>query len=111
MASAAGVAAKNARPPLALEKCHAYRDGMFTSHFIRAALLLAAAGLLSRFMFQHFETRWQILIFAGIVAAYQLALRPAFGLRVSLPSMLLDLVVVTAAIVAMKFAIEGRVWP
>jgi hypothetical protein len=41
---------------------------VFTSHFIRAALLLFAAALLSLFTIRQFETRWQILIFWGIVA-------------------------------------------
>jgi predicted cobalt transporter CbtA len=84
---------------------------VFTSHYIQAALLLFAAGLLSRFTFQLFETRWQIMIFWGIVAGYQLALRPALGLRVSLPSMAVDLLAVTIAIVMMKVALEGHVWP
>jgi len=83
----------------------------FTSHFIRVAIVVGAAGLLSRFTFRHFETRWQILIFWGAVVAYQLALRPAFGKRISIPSTVLDLIIVTIAIVAMKVAIEGQVWP
>ena len=84
------------------------RPSMFTRHAFRVAALFVAAGLLSRFTFRLFETRWQILIFWGLVALYQLVLRPAFGRRVSPASMVLDLVAVTAAIIAMKFAIEGH---
>lgn len=97
--------------PVASECLNGYRGEVFTSHFIRAAMLLAIASILSRLTFRHFETRWQILIFWGIVLAYQLALRPAFGRRISLPSTALDLLVVTVAIIAVKLAIEGRVWP
>jgi predicted cobalt transporter CbtA len=96
---------------VASECRNGYRREVFTSHFIRAAILLAGASVLSRLTFRHFETRWQILIFWGIVIAYQLALRPAFGRRISLPSTALDLLVVTVAIIGVKVAIEGRVWP
>lgn len=81
---------------------------MFTHHAFRVAAVFVAAGLLSRFTFRHFETRWQIVIFWGLVALYQLICRPAFGRRISLASMGLDLVAVTVAIIAMKVAIEGR---
>jgi hypothetical protein len=84
---------------------------MFTSHFVRAAILLGTAGLLSRFTFRLVETRLQIVLFWGIVVIYQLVLRPAFGRRISAPSIVLDLVVVSVAIVGVKVAIEGRVWP
>lgn len=81
---------------------------MFTHHALRIALLFMGAGLLSRFAFQKFETRWQIVIFCALAALYQLVLRPAFGRQVSLASMGLDLIAVAAAIVAMKVAIEGH---
>jgi len=81
---------------------------VFTRHAFRVAILFMAAGLLSRFTFRLFQTRWQILIFWALIVAYQLILRPALGRRVSLASMALDLLAVTAAIVAMKVAIEGQ---
>ena len=81
---------------------------MLTRHAFRVAIVFVAAGLLSRYMFQRFETRWQIVIFWGLVATYQLVLRPAFQRRVSLASTALDFVAVTVAIVVMKVAIEGK---
>lgn len=81
---------------------------MLTRHAFRVAILFGGAGLLSRFVFRHFETRWQIVIFWALVAAYQLGVRPALGRRVSLGSLALDVTAVTAAIVVMKVAIEGR---
>ena len=81
---------------------------MFTSYVVRAAILLAAAGILSRLTFRHFETRWQILIFWAVAAGYQLVLRPVMGRRVSAASLALDIGCVTLAIVATKVAIEGR---
>ena len=84
---------------------------MLTSHYLRAAILLGAAALLSRLTFRLVETRLQILIFWGLVAVYQLVLRPAFGRRVSMASLGLDLLVVSIATIGTKLAIEGRVWP
>jgi hypothetical protein len=85
-----------------------YGHKMFTTHALRAAILFTAAGLLSRFTFRTFETRWQIVIFWGAVAVYQLALRPLFGKQISPLSTGLDLVCVTIAIIAMKIMIEGQ---
>jgi len=84
---------------------------MLTSHYLRAAILLGAAALLSRLTFRLVETRLQILIFWGLVAVYQLVLRPAFGRRISVASLGLDLLVVSIATIGTKLAIEGRVWP
>jgi hypothetical protein len=81
---------------------------MFTTHALRAAILFTAAGLLSRFTFRTFETRWQIVIFWVAVAVYQLVLRPLFGKQISPLSTGLDLACVTIAIVAMKIMIEGQ---
>lgn len=80
----------------------------FTRHAVRVALLFGGAGLVSRFVLRTTETRWQIVAFWAAVAAYQLGLRPAFGRRVSVASLGLDMAVVAAAIVAMKVAIEGQ---
>lgn len=96
---------------MAQGKRSGYPRAVFTSHFLRAAALLGGASILSRLTFRHFETRWQILIFWGIVFAYQLAARPAFGRRISPASTIFDLGVVTLAIVGVKVAIEGRIWP
>ena len=79
-----------------------------TSHAVRLAAVLALAGAASRFTFRLFETRWQILIFWGLVIAYQFGARPLLGKRVSPWSAALDGVCVAAAIVAVKVAIEGR---
>lgn len=81
---------------------------MLTRHAFRVAIVIVAAGLLSRYMFQRFETRWQIVIFWGLVASYQLVWRPAFRQRVSLASTALDIVAVTIAIIVMKVVIEGK---
>lgn len=84
---------------------------MFTSHFIRAALILTISAFTSRFIFHNFETRWQILIFWAIVVTYQLVIRPALGRSISVASTILDLVAVTVAIIAMKVLLERRIWP
>ena len=81
---------------------------MLTRHAIRAALVLAAAGALSRFTFRNFETRWQIAIFGGAALACQLGARPALGKRISPASAALDVGCITVAIVAVKVAIEGQ---
>lgn len=81
---------------------------MFTTHALRAAIIFTVAGLLSRFTFRTFETRWQIVIFWMAIAVYQLGLRPLFGKRVSVLSTGLDVACVTIAIIGMKVMIEGR---
>lgn len=83
------------------------RFPMLTGHAIRAALILAGAGALSRFLFRHFETRWQIVIFWGVVLAYH-GIRRAMGLRFSPASLALDIMCVAVAVTAMKVAIEGQ---
>lgn len=83
------------------------RRRSLTHHAIRAALILAAAGALSRFVFRTFETRWQIVIFWGVVLGYH-GVRRLVGLRFSPASMALDGVCVALAVTAMKVAIEGR---
>ena len=84
---------------------------MLTRHAIRVAALFAGAGLVSRFMIRHVETRWQIVAFSAAAGVYQLAMRPAAGRRVSPASLGVDVAAVTVAIVATKVAVEGRVWP
>ncbi|WP_174298337.1 hypothetical protein [Sphingomonas bacterium] len=74
---------------------------------MRAALILAGAGALSRFLFRYFETRWQIVVFWGVVLAYH-GVRRLVGLRFSAASAILDAGCVALAIIAMKVAIEGR---
>lgn len=81
---------------------------MFTTHALRAAIIFTVAGLLSRFTFRTFETRWQIVIFWTAIAVYQFGLRPIFGKKISLLSTGLDVACVTIAIVAMKVMIEGQ---
>ena len=81
---------------------------MLTRHAVRGAILFAAAGALSRFTFRYFETRWQIVIFVTSAVAYQFVARPAVGKRISPLSAVLDVVCITAAIVATKLAIEGH---
>lgn len=80
---------------------------MLTRHAVRAAIVFAGAGALSRFTFRSFETRWEIVIFSGGALAYQFVVRPALGKRVSPLSAALDVGCIALAVVAMKVAIEG----
>lgn len=93
---------------VSLAKRMHYGPNMFTTHALRAAIILTVAGLLSRFTFRTFETRWQIVIFWMAIAVYQFGLRPLFGKKVSALSTALDVACVTIAIVAMKIMIEGK---
>lgn len=79
--------------------------------YVRETLVFGIAALLCRFALQRVETRWQVLTFWAIVSIYHIAIRPGRERAFSWPSLGADLIAVTAAIMAMKFALEGRVWP
>ena len=77
-------------------------------HLLRTAAVFVATGAASRFSLRHVETRWQIVAFWTAAAAYQYALRPARGQRGSAAALALAGISATAAIGAMKVAIEGK---
>lgn len=75
---------------------------------MRSSLLLPAgfftAGLVSRFILQHTETRWQILAFIALIGVMALASK-----QMTVVTAAASVVAATAGILIAKFSIEG--WP
>lgn len=77
-------------------------------HFIsrhRLAIAFALAGVMTRFTYRYFESRWQILIFIALAAAFEIV-QIIRGHSPSWPRLVTNSLAAAISILAVKFITE-----
>ncbi|UAK22856.1 hypothetical protein [Sphingomonas nostoxanthinifaciens] len=78
-------------------------------HTALSVLVFAGAASITRFTFQHFATRWQMILFWLAAALYQFVVRPVRHESISAVNFALTGVAAMMAIWMVRIVTEGRI--